>query len=162
MNGNDHATRLQLWLAPYRSQVESAFDALLAAYEDDQLVDEFTAVGAHLLASMGAALGREKEIHPGILQLTRETPDPMQLAMAGTGEPFTGGPMYTFEGSTPSDAPNPAEWQLANVRTKDVPGVIVSGFGTRLSKAPLYKFHADIPVTDRRFTVWTGATEPIT
>lgn len=159
MNGSPHATRLQLWLAPYRPQVESAFDSLTAQFEDGQVPEAFAPVAAHLLASLGAALGREKEIHPAIMEHAREVPDPLQLRMLQERPElaFTGGPLYQFHGSTPADKPNPVEWQLANV----------CGRADKRYARPLYRFYAHIAgqplmdIGDRRFEVWHGATERV-
>ena len=137
-------SRLQLWLAPYREQCVSAFDALVAAYEDDQLVDEFSVVGAHLLVALGAALGREKEIHPGILELTRKRPENVKVETTHTSW------LYLFTGSTPADEPDPNEWELASVRTE--------GRGSMFNGESLWVKRTPEPTGDKRFTIYTGAT----
>lgn len=154
--------RVQLWLAPFKSQVEEGFEALVAAFEDDQLVEALQPLAAHLLVAAGSALNRMDDVHPAILELTRvkknDAPAGDISGRAGTSAPdFSGGPLYTFEGSTPADRPNVFLWQLAEVRTYYDPKREYSG-------RALYKHRENraggpiVGVADKRFTVYIGRT----
>jgi hypothetical protein len=160
-NHTAHATgrtavngRAQLWLAPLAEQVKDGFEVLKNLFEDDQVVDGLKPVAAHLLVSMGSALGRLDEVHPAIMDMT--TGDSEGITHVGTSAPdFSGGPLYTFFGSTPSDQPDPAVWRRADVDAADLKG-----------KVPLYKYRdhraGTGPLTDpndKRFHVYTGRTE---